>query len=238
MLSINQTPSADLSATGDPGTAALTPAPQGEPVAPKPSGDAAALPSSGDSARRTFTTERVATVMPLDLRQARFNTSLRGFDREQVTAFLLEASEGYEQALRENERLRQELARLEGSLAQYRDLEGSLRTTLVTAQKTAEDVRESAKKTADDVKAHAAQEAARMVREAEGRADLVVQKAHARQEDMLREIDMLRMKRREAEVHLESLIGSLRSTIEFAREQDQRDQRVVAHHPRSVAATA
>ena len=34
----------------------------------------------------------------------------------EVNAFLLEAADGYEQALRENERLRQEVARLEASL--------------------------------------------------------------------------------------------------------------------------
>jgi len=203
-----------------------------------PSAEILGVQKSSGEGKRLPAADRTVTVSPLDLRQAKFNTSMRGFDREEVTTFLQEASEGYEQSLRENERLRQEIARLEGSLSQYRDLEGSLRTTLVTAQKTAEDVRESAHKTATDVREHAAQEAARIVREAEGRADLVVQKAQARHEDMLREIDMLRLKRREAEVHLESLIGSLRNTIEFAREQDHREQRVVAHHPRAVAATA
>jgi cell division initiation protein len=188
--------------------------------------------------RRLPSPDRSVNVTPLDLRQAKFTTAMRGFDRAEVGAFLLEASEGYEQALRENERLRQEIARLEGSLGQYRDLEGSLRSTLMTAQKTADDVREGARRTAEDVREQAALEAARIVREAEGRADLVVQKAQARQEDMQREIDLLRMKRREAEVNLESLIGALRNTIEFAREQEQREHRVVAHRPREVAVSA
>ena len=53
---------------------------------------------------------------------------MRGYDRDEVKAFLLEVSDGYEQALRENERLRQEVARLEASLSQYRELEGASRT--------------------------------------------------------------------------------------------------------------
>jgi cell division initiation protein len=184
--------------------------------------------------RRLPATDRGLTVSPLDLRQARFATAMRGFNRTEVAAFLREASEGYEHALRENERLRQEVARLEGSLGQYRDLEGSLKSTLMTAQKTADEVREHAQKAADEMRGSAAQDAARIVREAEGRAELLVQQAHARQEEIQRDIDNLRLKRREASANLESLIGALRSTIEFIREQEQRDQRVVPHRPRDL----
>ena len=53
----------------------------------------------------------------------------------------------------------------------------------------------------------------------------MVQKAQARQEDVQREIDGLRMKRREAESSLESIIAALHNTIDFIREQEQREQR-------------
>ena len=176
--------------------------------------------------RRLPSPDRKLTVTPLDLRQAKFATALRGFDRAEVMTMLVEAAEGYEQALRENERLRQDVARLEGSLGQYRDLEGSLKSTLMTAQKTADEVRDSAQKTAEDVRENAAKEAARIVREAEGRAELLLQKAHARCEDVQREIDALRMKRREAEAGLESIVAALHNAIEFVRDQDKRDVRV------------
>ncbi|MFM8532043.1 MAG: DivIVA domain-containing protein, partial [Acidimicrobiia bacterium] len=47
-------------------------------------------------------------VTPLDLRQQRFKTVMRGYDRGEVQAFLLEAADDYENALRENDRLRQD----------------------------------------------------------------------------------------------------------------------------------
>ncbi len=166
-------------------------------------------------ARRLPSPDRVMGVTPLDVRQAKFATSMRGFDRTQVTAFLQEAAEGYDQALRDNERIRQDVARLEASLTQYRELEGILKSTLLTAQKTADDMRE-----------HATNEAARIIREAEGRAELLMQKAEARQEDAQREIDALRLKRREAEANLESIIAALHGTIDFIREQEQRDTRL------------
>lgn len=164
--------------------------------------------------------ERPQGPMPLDLRQTRFATSMRGYNRDEVRTFLLEAADGYEQALRENERLRQEIARLDASLKQYRDLENSLNQTLLHAQRVA-----------DDMKANATQEAARLVREAEGRAELMMLAAQTRLDDAQREIDGLKLKRREAEGTVESIISSLHSTLEFIRAQ-QRDTRVVPHRPR------
>jgi cell division initiation protein len=165
--------------------------------------------------------ERQLGVSPLDMRQAKFSTSMRGFDRSEVTTFLTEAAGSYEQSLRETDRLRQEIARLEGQLHQYRELEGGLRTMLLSAQKVADDMRENAQ-----------QEAARIVREAEGRVELMSQAAQAQAEDVQRDIDGLRLKRREAEHGLEGMVASLQSTLEFIREQDARETRVVAHRPR------
>ena len=180
---------------------------------------------------RITSPERHITITPLDMRQARFSNALRGFDKADVTTFLQEAAEGFDHAMRENERLRMEIVRLETSLNQYRDLEGSLKSTLMSAQKVADDMRENAQ-----------QEAARLVREAEGRVDLMMQKAHARTEDIEREIDGLRIKRREAETNLEATIAALHNTLDFIREQDRRERedRVVQHWPKitPVAANA
>ena len=172
---------------------------------------------------RITSPERHISITPLDMRQARFSTALRGFDKADVNAFLQEAAEGFDLAMRENERLRMEIVRLETSLNQYRELEGSLKTTLMSAQKIADDMRENAQ-----------QEAARLVREAEGRVELMVQKAQARTEDIEREIDGLRIKRREAETNVEGTIAALHNTLDFIREQDrrERDDRVVQHWPK------
>ena len=170
--------------------------------------------------RRLPGVERHVGISPLDVRQVKFALAMRGFDRGEVSSFLLEVADGFDQAMRENERLRQDMARLEATLAQYRELETSLKSTLISAQKVA-----------DDMRGNAQQEAARIVREAEGHADLLLQKAQARFEDVQREIDGLRLKRREAEMGIEVTITALRNTLEFVREQDQREQtpKLAAH---------
>jgi cell division initiation protein len=163
-------------------------------------------------------------ISPLDLRNQRFRRSLRGFDRVEVASFLAAVADDYEQALRETDHLRQDLTRMEGVLSEHREHEQTLKATLVTAQKLS-----------DDIKAHAQEEAARIVREAESRADLLLQKAQARLEDIQREIDGLRLKRKDAETALEATIQGLRNTLEFVREQEsrERDDRILLHRPRT-----
>ena len=150
-------------------------------------------------------------VTPLDLRQQQFKTVMRGYDRGEVQAFLLEASDDYENALRENDKLRTDVARLDAMLAEHRGQERNLRNTLLTAQKHA-----------DDIKEHAQTEANLIVRDAEGQRDLILQKAQARVDEVQREIDQMRHKRREVENDLEALIRTLTSTLEFVRDQDAR----------------
>jgi len=108
---------------------------------------------------------------------------------------------------------------------QHRELEGSLKSTLISAQKVADDLRETAQA-----------ESLRVVREAEGRAELLMQKAQARLEDVQREIDGLKMKRREAETSIEAVISTLHNTLEFVREQDGREEKIVLHRPKAVNA--
>jgi cell division initiation protein len=184
-------------------------------------------PAAAPQGRRLPGVERQLGVSPLDMRQAKFGTAMRGFERNEVSSFLLEAADGYEQALRENERLRQEIARLETSLQQFRELEGGLRTMLVSAQKVGDDMRENAQ-----------QEAARLIREAEGRVELLMQSAQAQAEDMQRDIDGLKLKRREAENTLESTIASLQSTLEFVRDGRERELKLVMPRQRHEAASA
>lgn len=163
-------------------------------------------------------------VSPLDLRQAKFGTALRGFDKIEVTSFLMAAADDYEQALRETDRLRQDVSRLEAVLNEYREHEKSLKSTLMAAQKLA-----------DDITTNAESEAQRMVREAQSRSDLLLERTQARLEDVQREIDGLKLKRRDVETSLESTIQTLRNTLDYVREQDARDRderSILLHRPR------
>jgi cell division initiation protein len=164
-------------------------------------------------------------VSPLDLRQLRFRSAIRGYDRAEVAALLAEVADDYEFALREVDKLRQEVTKMEALLAQHREHERDLRNTMITAQKLS-----------DDIRANAEAQARQVVREAEGRSELLLQKTQSRLEDVQREIDGMKLKRREVENSLESSISTLRSTLDFVREQEQRerDEKILLHRPRQA----
>jgi cell division initiation protein len=151
-------------------------------------------------------------VSPLDLRQQRFRSTFRGFDKVEVTSFLSAVAEDYEQALRDTDKIRQDMLRMEAIIHEHREHERTLKTTLITAQKLA-----------DDIKAHAEHEAQRILREAEGRSELLLDKTQSRLEEIQREIDGLRQKRKEVETSIQATIETLRHTLDFVHEQDGRE---------------
>jgi cell division initiation protein len=162
-------------------------------------------------------------VSPLDLRQQRFRKAFRGFDAIEVTSFLLAVAEDYEQALRETDRLRQDLSRTEAVLNEHREHEKNLQATLTTAQRLA-----------DDIRTQAEEEARRIVHDAQNRSDLVLQRSEARVEDVQREIDGLKLKRKDVETSIEATIQTLRNTLEYVREQEtrEREDKILFHRPR------
>ncbi|MFN7916009.1 MAG: DivIVA domain-containing protein [Vicinamibacterales bacterium] len=162
-------------------------------------------------------------VSPLDLRQQKFRSTFRGVDPVEVSSFLIAVADDYEGALREADRLRQELARLEDIVKGHVEQEKNLQNTLLTATKMA-----------DEIRAKAEEEALRIVREAESRSVVMLEKSQARVEDIQRDIDGLKLKRRDVETSLEASIQALRNTLEFVREQDgrERDEKLLQYRPR------
>jgi cell division initiation protein len=173
--------------------------------------------------------ERVMRISPMDMRQQRFRSAFRGYDRTEVVAFLTEAADDYEHAMREIDRLRGDLMRMEALLAQHRERENSLRDTLLTAQRLSDEMKESAQT-----------EAKLIVREAQGRADLLLQKAQIRLEELDHDVNELKLRRRDVEGTLEGSIQALYRALEFIRDQDEvrGDEKVLLHRPRQADAAA
>ena len=178
-------------------------------------------PTSPSTPDTPATAERLMRVSPLDLRQPRFKTVMRGFDKAEVVAMLTEAADDYEHALREMDRMRLDVTRLEALLNEHREREVHLRNTLITAQRLADEIKDAAQA-----------EAKLIVKEAQGRADLLLQKAQVRLEEVERDINEMRLRRRDVEGSLEASIQSLYHALEFIREQGRPDDRILLHRPR------
>jgi cell division initiation protein len=173
--------------------------------------------------------ERVMHITPLDMRQQRFRSAFRGYDRTEVVAFLTEAADDYEHAMREIDRLRGDIQRMEALLAEHRVRENNLRDTLLTAQRVSDELKETAQG-----------EAKLIVREAQARADLLLQKAQVRLEELDRDINELKLRRRDTEGSLEASIQALYRALEFIRDQGEirGDEKVLLHRPRQAEGAA
>ena len=96
-------------------------------------------------------------ITPMDIRQQQFTVKMfRGFDVQEVDTFLEDLAEDYEALLKENQLLKEQLQAMEERARGLEDRERVLQETLVTTQRVAEEMKESARR-----------EAALLVREAE-----------------------------------------------------------------------
>src|SRR5437762_2365983 len=95
---------------------------------------------------------------PVEIRHVKLRRGLLGYRRTAADRLLEEISESFEDVWRERADHADRVELLEGELTRYRELEALLRTTLVSAERSAIELREQAKREAETIltEAHAA----------------------------------------------------------------------------------
>jgi cell division initiation protein len=96
---------------------------------------------------------------PVEIRHVSLRRALLGYRRPAADRLLEEIADSFEEVWRERGELQDANERLESDIARYRDLETLLRKTLVTAERSSEELREQARREADVVLAEARAEA-------------------------------------------------------------------------------
>jgi cell division initiation protein len=87
-------------------------------------------------------------VSPLDIQQKRFHVAFRGYERTEVEAFLDVVREEMEGLVREVTDLREFHETYNERMREYREREETLKNTMITTHRLAEDIKESSKKEA------------------------------------------------------------------------------------------
>lgn len=142
-------------------------------------------------------------LTPVEIRHIKPSRSVLGYNRRVVDELLEDVVESFEQVWRERADLADKVERLDGDLVRYRELETLLRTTLVSAERASQEVREQARR-----------EAAVMLEEAHAEARRVRREALA---------DLERMRTEAARIR--SLLGAALSTIELDDGPEQTEAR-------------
>jgi cell division initiation protein len=151
-------------------------------------------------------------ITPLDIQQKQFPMKFRGFDVEEVYAFLEVIREEMEDLLRENANLKENMQRLEGQIKDYKDMETTLRETLLTAQQMAEDYKTNARKEAELV-----------VKEAELKADTMLKDTQEKVIKIHEDIVDLKGIRRHFKEEIKRLVEGHLKMLEFDKEREEEE---------------
>jgi cell division initiation protein len=153
-------------------------------------------------------------ITPLDIQQKQFPMKFRGFDVEEVYAFLEVIREEMEDLLRENATLKENVYRLENQIKEFKDMETTLRETLMTAQQMVEDYKTNARK-----------EAELLVKEAEIKADTMLKESQEKVIKIHEDIVDLKGIRRHFKEELKRLIESHLKMLEFDKEREGEEEK-------------
>jgi len=156
-------------------------------------------------------------ITPLDIQQKTFKMKLRGFDVEEVYGFLEIVREEMEDLLRENANLKENIQRSDNQIREYRDMETTLRETLMTAQQMVEDYKTNSRK-----------EAELLIKEAETRADSLIREAHEKVIKIHEDITDMKGIRRHFKEELKRLIENHLKMLEFDDRREGQGKEAVA----------
>jgi cell division initiation protein len=106
------------------------------------------------------------TITPVELHHLELKRGLRGYRRDTVDRVLEEIAESFEDGGRERAEYADRIEELQSELERHRDLETLLRTTLVSAERSAHELRDQAKREAHLVVEEAHAEARSVTRAA------------------------------------------------------------------------
>ncbi len=128
-------------------------------------------------------------VTPLDIRQKTFEKNFRGYEKDEVNAFLLTLSQEWERILDENKELRIKLEATEREVTKLREVESSLYKTLKTAEDTGANVIEQARVAADLHLRESQMQAEGIMNEAKTKARNTIEESDTRAKEILAEME-------------------------------------------------
>ena len=156
-------------------------------------------------------------LTPLEIQKQTFSRVLKGYNADEVRAYLHLVAEEIERLVRENDRLSGDSAVLREDLEDHSNRERILKDTLLSAQKVAEDLVANARK-----------EAELIVKDAELLSERVIGQAMQRVGELERSITDLKIERRSVRNKLQSTLDSVQQMVVLDAEQEANEEPITA----------
>jgi cell division initiation protein len=156
-------------------------------------------------------------LTPLEIQKQTFSRVIKGYNSDEVRAYLHLVAEEIERLLRENDRYARENAMLREDLEDHSNRERILKDTLLSAQKVAEDLTANARK-----------EAELIVKDAELLSERVIGQAMQRVGDLEKSITDLKLERRALRNRLQGTLDIIQQMVVLDAEQEANEEPITA----------
>ncbi len=131
-------------------------------------------------------------ITPLDIRRQNFRKTMRGYDVDEVEAFLEMVASAWEELVESLENAEKELTVLRARAADFDRMEGAVRDVLVQQQQSAAQARKEADKEAELIIMDAEVKASNLVSEARGRVQVLTETIRELQDRRLSVLSQVR----------------------------------------------
>ena len=147
-------------------------------------------------------------VSPLDIRQQQFKVRFRGFDIREVDEFLDQLADAAAGVQTNNERLAEDIKRIERENKEYREREETFKRALVSSQKVIEQMKDNAQKSAELI-----------ISNAEVKAEKILNRAHNRLAQLHEDIAELKRQRIQLETQIRSILETHTKLLEVEKQE-------------------
>ncbi len=141
---------------------------------------------------------------PFGIKNQEFNRTVRGFDRDEVKAFLEKLSDEFEILQNENEKLKAEIEHQEDQLKEFKRIEKSLQQAMLNQTESTSKTVESAKK-----------QTALMIKEAELKSLQIIEKAKETANSIRDSVLRLREEKKLLIARLKAMLDTQSSFLEM-----------------------
>jgi len=142
-------------------------------------------------------------LTPLDIRHKEFARAMRGYKDLEVDEFLDDIADEFERLFNENIDYKDRLEILDEKIEQYRNIEDTLKKTLLSAQQQADEMKQNAQKESDLI-----------LRDAELKSRTIVNDSYAERQKIQRSVQALKQKQEDLRFQLKSVIDAYANILD------------------------
>lgn len=153
-------------------------------------------------------------LKPIDIHNAEFKRSFKGYNEEEVDSFLAKIVSKYESIYQENKELSNRVKELEGEIRKYQNKEDDIFGLITLTRETVTEAKQIAASHGQSVVDEATAKAKAMIEEAKGQAQQVLRDSERQLEQKQRRIKDLVNKEREFKNKMRTLMETFWAMLE------------------------